>query len=198
MSQQHIRNRRQEICLAICAVAITSAQVVQPASAQDAWWSLEGDFQNAEDEVTVHFDLAAPVDTTGAFWLRTFGHSGGVNAVGDTILGAPGSPVGFDPIVSLYGLTASGEVLHGRNDDGFASPSRDAWLTWPGVAAGGGSITTDPLPLGDYRAELTAFEADYPGVMSPWAMDLYGPWFPVTMSGVEMQIITIYISLLRQ
>lgn len=151
--------------------------------AQDAWWSLEGDFQNSADEVHLSFELINPVSSADAFWLRTFSYAGGANSVGDAI-----SAGGFDPTITLSDVT-SGEVLRGANDDLDSGLSlRDSWLTWSGVAPDpfptDGYLNADPLTIGDYRADLKAYPPAYPEGDSPWALDLYGPWFPVTLTGV--------------
>ena len=153
--------------------------------AQDAWWSMEGDFQSATDKVQLYFNLDMPIDSTSRLWMLTHSYSGGhftsgVNAASDPIASG-----GFDPILDLYDVTTGVEDFMGQNDDGWGTSSdRDARLTWQSESLSGGWINTDPLLIGKYRVDLTAF--DFPGsANNSWAMDLVGAWLPVTVASVQ-------------
>lgn len=169
----------QRFAVSVIIAPVTLALAAVPASAQNAFWSLQGEFANATDSMQVYFDLSGNgVSSSEIFYGSTWGHSGGTNAVGDGIAAG-----GFNPILSLFeSLGPGAEILRGQNDDGHPPPNRDSLLTWPGLAQGG-SIGTDPLAAGNYRMSLTAYELDYPGGTSDWAMDLLGPWVPMTITG---------------
>ncbi len=143
---------------------------------QDAYFSLEGDFNAVGDQHDFFFNLSRSVDSRETLRFQTFAHQGGTNAAGDAIAAG-----GIDSILALHD---SGDNPHGINDDfDTVNHGRDSLLSWPGFAPNPGGNDTplnpDPLPAASYRLELAAFAGD----TGPWAVDLVGPANALTFTG---------------
>ncbi|MEM1027353.1 MAG: PEP-CTERM sorting domain-containing protein [Planctomycetota bacterium] len=135
------------------------------AAADEAYFSIEGQITAALGRHQVFFDLDRPVGSGENLLFRTFTHSGGTNAAGDTITAS-----GFDSVLDLFNAGGGGVVA--SNDDGAGGS--DALLSWPGVApAGGGVLSPDPLPgLPGYRLTVSDFGSNNTG---PLAVDVVAP-----------------------
>ncbi|MEX2546015.1 MAG: hypothetical protein WD316_12875 [Phycisphaeraceae bacterium] len=110
--------------------------------------------------------------------FRTYHHSGGTNAAGDTIPGGS-----FDPILELF--NSSRTTSFGMNDD-FNAPNRDSLLSWPGFTPNPEGANTplnpDPLPDTFYSLQLRPFSAPASG---NWALDIVTDGSGIDFSGIE-------------
>jgi fibronectin-binding autotransporter adhesin len=174
------RHPNRFLMIAAIAAVLTVLSHASPARAQDAYFSLEGQFQNVTDTQSFLFGLTNSVGSAETLHFNTWSHFGGTNAAGDGVAGG-----GFDPVLSLFDGDGA---AYGANDDGYIidplNPNRDAYLTWltqaPNPAATG--ITTDPLPSDGYEVKLSAFGGTFP---SPWATDLVAPAAKMVMTGLS-------------
>jgi T5SS/PEP-CTERM-associated repeat protein len=173
-----MRNHHRSWTTPVCAVAVSVflASGATHAPAQEAYYSLTGDFQNASDTQRFLFETSSSIGSAEKLYFATYSHSGGMNQAGSLI-----SSGGFDPILTLFD---DASAWHGTNDDGHPFPNRDSYLTWTGQAPDPftlGFLTTDPLPADGYELELTAFAGPVP---SHWAVDLVGPAAKTTLTGL--------------
>ena len=142
------------------------------ASAQTAYFSLEGNLNATTAQHDFLFDLSRSVDSSEVLRFETFANGGGTNAAGDTV--ASGGINGF-----LELFTAGGDP-RGFNDDGAFRPGTDSLLSWVGVADSGPGILNDPLTAGSYRLNVRESTGTMGG---PWAVDLVGPADAVALTG---------------
>ena len=108
-----------------------SVLVTPPAQAQEAFFSFQGEIVNPGDSVAVRLinfrDVGAPENISFRGWT----HSGGTNAAGDNIAAS-----GFDGSLGFFNFVQAPAVnLDGGN-------GLDPWLTFPGIAMGGGTLPT--------------------------------------------------------
>jgi T5SS/PEP-CTERM-associated repeat protein len=156
----------------LLASIVILAQNVCPVVKAAAYYSFTGSFSDGSETQNFLFNLSSNLPSTEPFSLRTWQYSGGTSAAGDFIASG-----GFDPILSLYDSTPS---LIAQNDDiDFGTGQRDSLITWttPGVP--------DPIPAGDYRLELVAYNGTLGGRLPHWAVDLIGPVDEMSLTGIS-------------
>ncbi|MFN3167198.1 MAG: PEP-CTERM sorting domain-containing protein [Phycisphaeraceae bacterium] len=136
-------------------------------SAQQAYFSIEGEITNALGQHQVFFDLPTGATTSDTLFFRTYNNAGLNNAAGD-----PTQDSDVDPVLDLFSFSAG---LSASNDDGAtgAFSALDSLLSWPGVADSGGTLPATGLPAADdYRVTFRDFNDDSTGW---WGLDAVGP-----------------------
>ncbi len=151
------------------AVAITAGS----ASAQTAYFSLEGDFNTAGDQLDFSVDVNwGNVSSADDLGFQTLADNGGTNRAGDTVASG-----GIDSILELLNSFTPGDS-YGINDDyDSINVGLDSFLTWPGNTPNpaGANVPLDENDLppggGDF-VRMTTFNNNGTGT---WALDLFGP-----------------------
>jgi hypothetical protein len=162
-----------------------------PAAAGDAYWSFEGWFADGSETQSFLFDVFSDIPNTDPFTLRTW-HATGTgagqtNAAGDAI-----NAGGFDSRLWLYD---SAVVLKATSDDGVGT-GLDSLIGWNMPNLPPYSIPTpNPLPAGDYRLDLTAFNATLLERQPHWAVDLVGRGDRMMLTGVGHSGVSVLKSL---
>ncbi len=144
--------------------------------AQQAYFSMTGEFPSIGDQHHFGVDLSRPVGSGEALRFEALASGGGTNAAGQSIPDG-----GIDSLLELFD---SGNNPRGVSDDAGSFFDYDALLSWPGVAPFPSGpdvpLNPDPLPAGGYRLELSApFNNDF----GPWALDIVGPADALALSG---------------
>ncbi len=129
------------------------------AAAQQAYFSLQGDFIAAGDAHDFNFSLSRTVGSGEDMRFITFAGNGGTNAAGDAITSG-----GIDSVLEL---TDSTPVLHGYSNDASGVDSLIAWTQPTGTA-----LNPDPLPIDAYRLRMYESGNNQAGA---WAVDLIAP-----------------------
>ena len=178
----------------LSAVSLLATGLFPPAAtAQTAYYSVQGAIAADADTADLLFDLSGTVSNIETFQARTYSHFGGTNAAGDLIAGGS-----FNPGLTLVDDSGNGE---GANVDGFDDGvNHDSWLSWDGVAPNGngstfgGDITSDSLPADGYVLNLRRVPlfAVTPG---PWALDFESPAGTTTLTGLVPNGTTTFGSL---
>jgi hypothetical protein len=132
--------------------------VTSRAHAQTAYFSVEGEFSTAGDELDLLFLLEPAVSSPTTMRFETFASSGGTNAVGDTIADGPG-----DSVLRL--INSAGNTIAEDDDRSFLS--RDSLIGF----GEGDTPLPSPLGVGNYRLNLADFDDD----TDPYAVDLVAP-----------------------
>lgn len=147
------------------------AVVPGTAAAQQAYFSFEGDFGTAGDELDFLFALDPAVSSPATMRFETFASSGGTNAAGNAIADGPG-----DSVLRL--LNSSGVLI--AEDDDRAVLSRDALISF----SDGDTPLPSPLGVDNYRLNLSDFDDD----TDPYAVDLVAPVDEFTLLSVRRNV----------
>ncbi|MEO0586895.1 MAG: dockerin type I domain-containing protein [Planctomycetota bacterium] len=181
-------HRTTTLSLAIAATTVVAGPFAASAAAQQAYFSLQGDFTAVGDTVEFSIGVNAPSPTTADdFGFQTFANAGsgnnpgGTNRAGDVI-----SAGGIDSVLGFGNPFVSGSLA--TNDDyDTTNHGFDSLLTWAnnGTPTGG---TSDPLVPSDVQLGLNVVTLDSfnNNDIAPWAIDLFGPAGVLDFTGTTL------------
>jgi len=155
---------RPLVAVGVAGSALLSAN---HASAQQAYFSIEGEITNALGQHDIFFDLPTGATTSDELFFLTYNNAGLNNAAGDATQASD-----VDPVLDLFSFDAG---LSASNDDGAGGPNSgfDSLLSWPGIAESGGTLPATGLPAADdYRLTFRDFGDNSVGW---WGLDAVGP-----------------------
>jgi hypothetical protein len=153
--------------LVAVGVAGSALLSVGQASAQQAYFSIEGEITNTLGQHDIYFDLPTGATSSDELFFRTYNNAGLTNAAGDATQASD-----IDPVLDLFSFDAG---LSASNDDGVSGPNSglDSLLSWPGIADSGGTLPATGLPAADdYRLTFRDFGDNSTGW---WGVDAVGP-----------------------